>query len=215
MNTVVEDVNCIFRRRDGKAIVLFERDDILLRRKALSADLMLSDINHRFAEVLTRLRGRNVLFGFISDQRGLACNSYGRSQCAALTGVLDDLLGVQGAAPDFWVTWRGTPQPDSNIAERNNALDLPYAGLIRRVMAWYGADKNKAVYVGSSSATTRAANEADIAGFRYSIWPSDPISSRPRGTEALPPTTRPATTEMELLLSSIEQMLRGGRRRIG
>jgi len=214
-NTVLRETNCIFRKKDGNAIVFFERDNILLRRRSVSADLKLGDINREFIDVLIRLREQNVLFGFISDQRGLAGNCHGWSQCTTLTGILDDLLRVQGAEPDFWVTWRGSTRPDSSIAERNYAANMAYADLIMRVMAWYGADKNRAIFVGSSSATTQTANRADIAGFRYSSWPSGPIASRPRGTETPPRTTRPAITATELLLSRVEQMLAGGRRRTG
>lgn len=167
MKTERHDVQCIFRDIGFTGLVIFERDDLLLRKKTPLEDLTLSDVNEEFVEMLKQLRGANVRFGFFSDQRGMDAGSHGPSDFAALTRALDDLLRINGAVPDFWLGW-ASPASKIKLHPRDLTTPNPKIAAISRSMQWYGVAKTETVFVGSSSAGLEAANRSNIHGIRYS-----------------------------------------------
>ena len=173
-------------------------------------DLMLGDINENFVELLTQLRKLNVHFGFISDQRGMDAHSRGAVEFAALTELLDELLIIREAVPDFWIG-SGAPQR-SNIEFRyryEHRLN-PRAAMISRAKEWYGIDKNRVVSVGSS-ATVFAASEAGVAGIHYSGWGSKRNSSVGTGIGSEEPSP-PEIASVQRLRAKIQQILELGDR---
>ena len=98
MNNQSKYADSIFRRIGSTGLVIFERDGTLLR-KTPSGDYMLGDVNEEFVEMLRHLRHLDARFGFISDERGMDAGTYGRSEFATLTELLDALLRVRGAMP--------------------------------------------------------------------------------------------------------------------
>ncbi|MGK6316674.1 hypothetical protein [Neorhizobium sp. DT-125] len=189
-------------------MVVFERDDVLLRRKNPPRDLMLGDINDDLVAMLRRLRAQNVLFGFISDQRGMAAASRGLAEYAPLTKMLDDLLTIRGAAPDFWIAWdislSGSKAELQSRSERSHDLA---DGMILRALEWYDADKNGAVIVSSSLAGTIAAKGAAIAALHYSGWRSSRSPVSAGKTDAGRPASSPEITDIQQLYGALEQIL--------
>ncbi|WP_152643185.1 hypothetical protein [Rhizobium nepotum] len=135
---------------------------------------MLGDISNEFVQMLQQLRESDVRFGFISDARGMDVGSRGRSEFAALTGRLDELLRIRKAMPDFWMAWgifaqgRGTVAQAGEERRRRNG-----AGMILEAVEWYGVDKQEAIFVYSTAAGLLAANDADILALQYSGLPAD------------------------------------------
>lgn len=214
MNTDECDVYCIFRRIGSNGLVIFERDDILVRRNISPINLMLGDINDGLVEMLKQLREQNVLFGFVSDQTGLSGGIHGWPDYLGLTRMLDDLLSVRGALPDFWMGWTGSSR-DARIKFRNRRDTWRRGGaeMIWRARAWYGIDKNKTVFISSSSASIVAANDADITGIQYSGWRSNrTVPARPVA-EAYRLASPSEIMEVRRLSASIEQILGLARRR--
>jgi histidinol phosphatase-like enzyme len=167
MKTDHYDVQCIFRGIGSTGLVIFERDDVLLRQRTPLRDFTLGDVNDDFVKALKRLRDANLRFGFLSDQRGMDAGSHGLSDFAALTKVLDDLLRTNGAAPDFWLGW-ASPASKIKLRPRDLTTSEPEVAAIWRAMQWYDVAKTEAVFVGRSSAGLEAANRSNIHGIRYS-----------------------------------------------
>lgn len=94
------------RKLGTTGLVIFERERTLLRQSSPTADLMLRNISAEFVELLVRLRQRNIRFGFISDDRGMNAGSYGQTEFEALSRLLDGMLNIRGAMPDFWIASR-------------------------------------------------------------------------------------------------------------
>jgi histidinol phosphatase-like enzyme len=161
------DIHCIFRRIGSAGLVIFERDDVLLRQKSPLRDFTLGDVNEDFVKALKRLRDANLRFGFLSDQRGMDAGSHGLSDFAALTRVLDDLLRTNGAVPDFWLGW-ASPASKIKLRPRDLTTPKPEVAAIWRAMQWYGVAKTEAVFVWNSSPGLEAANQSNIHGIRYS-----------------------------------------------
>ncbi len=84
-------------------MVVFERDDILLKHKPQFKDQTLGDIDTDFVAVLRELRELDVRFGFISKHPTAPIDGRGRFDRATLTRQLDGILKVLGALPDFWI----------------------------------------------------------------------------------------------------------------
>jgi histidinol phosphatase-like enzyme len=127
--------------------------------------------------MLRQLRGLNIRFGFISDQRGMDAGSYGRSEFAALTRVLDELLRIHGAIPDFWMAWGASRPPNgTELQHRDEQLLKPSVGMILRAIEWYGVDNSKTVFVSNSPAGIEAAKQAKITGIQYSGGPNDRVT---------------------------------------
>jgi histidinol phosphatase-like enzyme len=208
MNKDAHDVYCIFRRIGSNGLVIFEQDDLLVRRKISLRNLMLGDINNDLVEMLKQLREQNVLFGFVSHQTGVAAGIRGWPEYVGLTRMLDDLLSVRGALPDFWVAWTGSAREDSvEFRNRRGTWRRRGAEMIWRAIDWYGIDKNKTVFVSSSSASTLAANDADITGIQYSGWRSDrTVPARPVA-EACGLASPSEIMEVGRLRACLEQIL--------
>ncbi|QPB24281.1 hypothetical protein [Rhizobium sp. 007] len=209
MDTDAHDVHCIFRKIGSAGIVILERDGILLKHKLLQRDLMLGDINDKLVEMLRQLREQNVLFGFLSRQTGVAGGFDDWSEYVGLTRMLDELLNVRGALPDFWLAWSARRRK-AEPQHRNNTWRRPDAGTILRAIEWYGIDKNRAVVVSSSSAGVLASKDAGITGIQYSGWrnyQADPGRATETPRVALPPEI----TEVRGLRATLERILGLGR----
>lgn len=174
------DLFSISRKIGSTGLVIFERDGLLLRRTGPISDLTLGDLDEEFVEMLKQLRDQNLRFGFISDQRGMDAESYGRSEFAALVRVLDELLSLYGVMPDFWMAWDSPPRSGTEIRHRDGQLLKPVIGMILHAVEWYGVDKKKAVFVSSSSAGILAAKQAKITGIHYSGWRNDKVTEAQR-----------------------------------
>ena len=157
-----------FRSIGSAGLVIFERDGTLLRRNNPPRDFMLGDISNEFVQMLQQLREMNVRFGFISDARGMDAGSHGRSEFAALTQLLDKLLRVRGAMPDFWMAWSGFPQTSgSPRQDPGDRRRRDGAGPIHQAIEWYGVDKKEAMFVSSTAAGLFAANVAGVTSIQY------------------------------------------------
>ena len=190
-----QELFSLFRRVGSRGLVIFERDGLLLRRREPSSPPTLGDIDEGFVEMLRQLRDLNLCFGFISDQRGMDAGSDGRSDFAALTSVLDQLLTVHGAIPDFWMA-RGSPtRAGTEIPHRDDQILQPEVGMILRAIKWYDVDNEKAVFVGNSPTGMQAAKQAKITGIQYSGGQNHRV------------------TEVQRLGHTIEQIARLDRRR--
>ncbi|WP_151343669.1 hypothetical protein [Rhizobium leguminosarum] len=174
---------------------------------------MLGDINDDFVETLKQLRERRVRFGFISDQRGMDAGSHGKSEFVALTRVLDELLSVRGALPDFWIASGELPQRrGTEFQYRNDQEQAPSVDLILRAMNWYGADKDKAVIVGRSEAAILAASNANVASIKYSRRRSNRTCTIAVGAKIHECVSPCEVSDLRELGAAIEQRLRLGRR---
>ncbi|MBY5774851.1 hypothetical protein HFN63_33010 [Rhizobium leguminosarum] len=194
MDTYEHDVHCIFRRTGTTGFVIFERDGLLLRWRDPSSHLTLGDIDEDFVDMLRQLRNLNVRFGFISDRRGMDAWSYGRSEFAAVTRVLDELLSVREAIPDFWMAWDSLSRAGTEVRHQDDQRPRPDGGMIQRATQWYDVDSRNAVFVGNSSRGIQAAKQAKIPGISYSACRND------------------KATEIQRLGDTIERMLRQGHR---
>jgi len=190
-----QELFSLFRRIGSTGLVIFERDDLLLRRRDPSNHLTLRDIDEDFVGMLKRLRELNFRFGFISDQRGMDAGSYGRSEFAALTRVLDELLSIYEAIPDFWMAWDSLPRAGTEAEHQDNRRLMSVVGMILRATDWYGVDSRNAAFVGNSSRGMHAAKQAKIPAIIYSGWRND------------------EAREIQMLRDTIEQMLSLGHRR--
>ncbi|TAZ45279.1 hypothetical protein ELH75_36025 [Rhizobium leguminosarum] len=103
METDLLDLHCIQRRVGSNGLVIFERDDILLRRKTQFEDQTLGDIDAEFLAMLQNLRALDVRFGFIAHHATVPFDPHALMDRLTLTRLLDDLLKVSGALPDFWI----------------------------------------------------------------------------------------------------------------
>lgn len=166
MKTDPFDVHCIFRGIGRTGLVIFERDDVLLRRKTPSRDFTLGDVDRDFVKALKQLRDANLRFGFFSDQRGMDAGSHGVSEFVALTRALDDLLRIDGAMPDFWLGW-ASPASKIEVHPRDITAPKLEVAAISRAMQWYGVANPEAVFVGRSSEGLEAASRSDIHAIRY------------------------------------------------
>lgn len=141
--TNVLDVPGIQRREGSVGLVVFERDGILLQRRERSGDLALGDIDIEFLAMLQDMRALNVRFGFISYHTTSPFDRGDGIDCAALTRLLDSLLSVSGALPDFWVEathltiQRQAPQ-------RSGSSDID---VISKLAQWYDVDPQMTVVV--------------------------------------------------------------------
>ncbi|MGP4727197.1 hypothetical protein ACSV5S_21235 [Agrobacterium deltaense] len=122
----------------------------------------MSDVSNQFIEMLRQLRELKFRFGFMSIDRGMEAFSRGGSEFAALTGLLDQLLAMRGAMPDFWMAWREFPQGNgTEFPHRNAVRQIPDSRMIRRAADWYEVDKEETVYVSSSATGLVAARDMD------------------------------------------------------
>lgn len=140
----------------------------LLRQSSPHAELMLSNISAEFVELLKQLRSRDIRFGFVSDNRGMDAGSYGQAEFEALTHLLDKLLGIRGAMPDFWMASRRIGQTSEiKIRSPGGLRQSYYADMILRATKWYGAEKTEPLFVGRFDEGLLSENDASIIGVRY------------------------------------------------
>ncbi len=201
------DIYGVFRKIGSKGLVIFERDGTLLRRKSPPGYFTLGDISNQFVEMLRELRERNVRFGFISDQRGMDDRSRGGSEFAALTRLLDQLMGIRDAAPDFWIS-RDAIERESEKESRDQdewRRDV-YAAPILRAIEWYGVDKNETVLVNSTAVGLLAANHTGVTGVQYFGLKGSRAMS-PRVGEKRQDPSSSETLEIEWLCFRIQQIL--------
>ena len=207
MNNHAKYADRIFRSIGSNGLVIFERDGTLLRKTSPSGDYMLGDINEEFVEMLRHLRHLDARFGFISDERGMDADAYGGSEFATLTELLDALLSIRCALPDFWVTWSDVPHASGTRLQREaDRQQEAGAGAIFQVMERYGIGKKETVFIGSSTAGSLAANDAGVSVIDY-------FSNRSEGTaqswarKHAPNLSSPEATEVQRLRAEIQATL--------
>ncbi|MBY3425057.1 hypothetical protein HFN86_33430 [Rhizobium laguerreae] len=207
MNNHAKYADRIFRRIGSTGLVIFERDGTLLRKTSPSGDYMLGDINGEFVEMLRHLRHLNARFGFISDERGMDAGAYGRSEFATLTELLDALLSIRCAIPDFWVTWSDVPHASGTGLQRQaDRQQEAGAGAIFQVMERYGIGRKETVFIGSSTAGSLAADDAGVSVIDY-------FNNRSEGTaqgaalKRVPNLSPPEATEVQRLRAKIQATL--------
>ncbi len=143
METVVLDDRGIQRREGSVGLVIFERDDLLLRHRPEFGDQTLGDIDTRFLAMLQELRDINIRFGFISYHTASPFDRSARINSATLTRLLDDLLKVSGAVPDFWMEAIHSPsQGQTRHWPPTSDLDV-----ILKLTEWYEVDPTMTVVV--------------------------------------------------------------------
>ncbi|MGO7403330.1 hypothetical protein ELI49_37370 [Rhizobium ruizarguesonis] len=148
MDSDVFDVHCIRRQVGSTGLVIFERDDILLRHKPQLEDQTLGDIDADFVAMLQDMRDLDVRFGFISHHSAPPFDTRVRIDSATLTRLLDDLLKVSGALPDFWIDAACT----SDLRQRQRSHSRSEVDLITKLTGWYEADLNRTVLVRKAEA---------------------------------------------------------------
>ncbi|ASS60466.1 hypothetical protein [Rhizobium leguminosarum] len=207
MNNHAKYADRIFRRIGSTGLVIFERDGTLLRKTSPSGDYMLGDIDEQFVETLRHLRHLNARFGFISDERGMDAGAYGRSEFATLTELLDALLSIRCAMPDFWVTWSDVPRASGTGLQRQaDRQQEAGAGAIFQVMERYGIGRKETVFIGSSTAGSLAADDAGVSVIDY-------FNNRSEGTaqsaarKHAPNLSSPEATEVKRLRAKIQATL--------
>lgn len=198
--------NGAFRSIGSRGLVIFERDGTLLRRRSPSRSITLGDFSNEFASMLRELRHLNVRFGFISDGRGMDAKAVGRTDFADLTRLLDQLLRVRGAMPDFWIS-RGVEVPsngktrDEQKWQKNSDTEL-----ILRAIDWYCVDRKETIYVSSATAGRHVANEIGIAAVQY-LCLRDDLTLFPRADLQAREPPFPEARETDWLRVQIQQIL--------
>ncbi|SCB47188.1 hypothetical protein [Rhizobium multihospitium] len=143
METDILDVHGIQRREGSVGLVIFERDGILLRHRPEFGDQTLGDIDTKFLAMLQDMRNLHVRFGFISYHTVSPFDRGMRIDNATLTRLLDDLLKVSGAVPDFWMEAIHSPsQGQSRHWPATSDLDV-----ILKLTEWYEVDPTMTVVV--------------------------------------------------------------------
>ncbi|EJB02346.1 hypothetical protein Rleg9DRAFT_7383 [Rhizobium leguminosarum bv. trifolii WSM597] len=148
MDSDVFDVHCIRRQVGSNGLVIFERDDILLRQKPQFEDQTLGDIDANFVAMLQDMRDLDVRFGFISRHPAPPFDTRVRIDSATLTRLLDDLLKVSGALPDFWIDTAYS----SDLRQHQRSHSRSELDLITKLTEWYEADLNRTVLVRKAEA---------------------------------------------------------------
>ncbi len=132
------------RRQEGSVgLVIFERDDILLRRAKQFADHTLGDIDTEFLAMLRDIRELGIRFGFIWRHTTFPADRGVRFDSAKLTQLLDDLLRVSGASPDFWVETIHSERP----GQRPQWPGTSELDVILKLTEWYDVDPTMTVLV--------------------------------------------------------------------
>lgn len=213
MNSNEKDPSYSAIRKIGtKGLVIFDRDGTLLRRKSPATDFKLGDVSTQFVEMLKEMRDLDVCFGFIADERGMDARSYGRSEFASLSRVLDQLLRIHSATPDFWISRRAIPRGRRReIRDQHERRQTIDTGLILRAIEWYGVDKSETVFVSNTAAGLLTAHDAGVTGIRYLNLQGDRAFLPRVGTTSREPTSSGAL-EIERLRHRIQRFLGVGTR---
>ncbi|QDG94548.1 hypothetical protein NIBR502774_18620 (plasmid) [Rhizobium sp. NIBRBAC000502774] len=192
----MDTIETTFRKIGSRGLIIFERDGTLLRRNIPSRDLTLGDVNNVFVQMLQQLRQNDFRFGFISDTRGMKARTQGTPEFLALTNILDDLLRVRQAMPDFWMTWDKFPHAGEDHSGTAGARSL------LRAIEWYSVEKKEGMLVGSTAEGLLAAGNANITCIHYSHIGGDQLDHFPLQTKS------PEITAIKWLNTEIERMLR-------
>ncbi|MDP9734786.1 UNVERIFIED_ORG: histidinol phosphatase-like enzyme [Rhizobium sp. SORGH_AS260] len=166
--------HCTFRSLGSKGLIVFQRDGTLMRRKRPPGHFMLGDVSSRFVDMLAKLREHELRFGFISSDRGMDAGSRGESEYRALTRLLDQLLTVRGAMPDFWIACselHRKHEAENRLPRRNR--QIPDTGFIGIATEWYGIERQKTVYVGSSATGPAEIGSSGVIHVPYSSFHYD------------------------------------------
>lgn len=179
MNSTADDLYLLFRKIGSDGIVIFDRDEVLLKRRSFPRDVLLGDINQEIVEVLRNLREQSVIFGFISYEDEKSSDLNHLTEYATVVGVLDELLRVLGVAPDFWLA-RGSMTRESVLSCGGcDPISEPEVGMIIRAIDWYGVERDRAVFISANPATTLVARRANIEGIHYPPgWPDQDRQAR-------------------------------------
>lgn len=166
-----------FRAFGSRGLVVFERDGILLRTKRLSKDLVLNDLNHALIGLLSRFRSHGIRFGFLSNDRGMAADSDGQVASLALMDLIDAILRVNNAEPDFWIAMpfsKRTRNPNARKAQDDARSSI----MLLRAIEWYGIEKSQVILVGNSRACSMVAGADGMTALEYSASTSQADESR-------------------------------------
>lgn len=155
-----------FRNIGSKGLIIFERDGTLLKKGPWSRSLYLGDIDTQLIAVLKVLRTLDIRFGFISDQKGMDVEAYGKAESSALIGMLDGILKVYASWPDFWVT-SPTRQPGEYHRPVEQAAQMNLDETFAQLALRYAVDKSDIVFVSGSAASMRVAQSLDVCSFQY------------------------------------------------
>lgn len=166
-----------FRALGSRGLVVFERDGILLRTKRLSEDLVLKDLNHALIGLLRRFRSRGIRFGFLCNDRGMDADSAGWVASLALMDLIDAILRVNDAEPDFWMAMPFS-KPTRNPNARKARDDARSSFMLLRAIEWYGMEKSQVVLVGNSRACRMLAGADGMTALEYSASTSQADESR-------------------------------------
>ncbi len=143
LETDVLYVHGIRRQEGSVGLVIFERDDILLHGRPQFGDYTLGDIDTEFVTMLQDMRELRVRFGFVWRHTTFPATRGARIESARLTQLLDDLLKVSAASPDFWIETihsRGPGQPPSWPG-------APELDVVLKLAEWYDVDPTMTVLV--------------------------------------------------------------------
>jgi len=176
MESSTSIVHCIRRQVCSTGLVIFERDDILLRHRPKFEDHTIGDIDAEFVAMLQDMRNLDVRFGFISRRTTRPIDTRVRIDSATLTRLLDDLLKVSCASPDFWIDSASTSSPKQRQCSHSRS-DL---GLITKLTEWYEA-VNKTVMVRKAEAP-RVSSETP--GLTEIFYPGLSVRAPPNITRA-------------------------------
>lgn len=157
------DVHCIHRRVGSTGLVVFERDDILLRHRPQFEDQTLGDIDADFVALIQELRELDVRFGFISRHPTLPIDGRGRFDRAALTRLLDAILEVSGALPDFWID----AVCSSNLRRCQHLHSKSELDLILKLTGWSKADLTTTVMVRKAEAPRVKSDTPELKEILY------------------------------------------------
>ncbi|RDJ00851.1 hypothetical protein B5K05_33660 [Rhizobium phaseoli] len=173
MDSDVFDVHCIHRQVGSTGLVIFERDDILLRHKPQIEDHTLSDIDADFVAMLHDMRELDVRFGFISHHSTPPFDQRVGIASATLTRLLDDLLKASGALPDFWIDAACA----FDLRHRQHPHSKSELDLILSLTGWREADLNKTVVVRKAEAPLVKPSKSGLMEIFYpglnAVAPSD------------------------------------------
>jgi hypothetical protein len=190
----VFDIHCIHRQVGSTGLVIFERDDILLRHRPQIEDHTLGDIDADFVAMLHDMRDLDVRFGFISRRGTLPCDTRVRVESATLTRLLDDLLKASGALPDFWIDAACA----LDLRQRQHPHSRSELDLILSLTRWHEADLNKTVMVRKAEAPLIKADKSGLMEIFYpGLNPVAPSDARRRATVGWLKTTIKHALDLE------------------
>jgi len=104
------------------------------------------NLSRRYAGFGIKARGSGSFPSIQNTVPETATHSHGKKNA---TTVIDSLLDVRDATPDFWIL-AGSCQPAKHSASR---LEEECAKLLFRIIEWYGVHPNQAILISNASST--------------------------------------------------------------